>query len=245
MRYRILALTFLLAGFILSRPLTPTQIVYDTTEATVVVTSTQTIKSHIDITVYNRHNKHAKRKKRIIHIDTSQQVTSFCSGFIVSPKGYVATAGHCIADNNASVYLHSDNPGDKPRIAKVVVLSKALDVALLKIDVPKDTPYLDIDPNEQDPGARLYVVGHPQTFWFTATDGIVSRYVNIPYKKGALKFLQMSVPIDHGSSGAAVVNSKGKVVGIVSRYYFSTAPLNMAVPSDTLYALIHNIINGN
>jgi S1-C subfamily serine protease len=245
MRYRIPAIGLLLIGFLLTRPLTPPQIVANTEDATVVIFSTQTITNTLHIPVYKYKNHKRYKTHKTIPLEITQEVTSMCAGFLVSPDGFVATAAHCINDNNAKVYLRNDNPSDKPRIAKIMVVSKALDVALIKIDVPKNTPYLRIDPNDQPEGTKLYTVGHPLGFFYTATDGICSRYMNISYKKGYLKLLQVSIPIDHGNSGGAIVNDKGEVVGIVSRHYFSVSHLNAAVPGDTLYTLIHNIINVN
>ncbi|MBU4288556.1 MAG: S1C family serine protease, partial [Proteobacteria bacterium] len=73
-------------------------------------------------------------------------------------------------------------------------------------------------------GERVVVIGNPKGLENTVADGLVSaiREVN------GTKMLQISAPITHGSSGGAMFNSRGEVVGITS-LGLGEANLNFAV----------------
>ena len=71
-------------------------------------------------------------------------------------------------------------------------------------------------------GEKVYAIGRPQGFKNTFASGEISQIRED-------NELQISVPIDHGSSGGALINSRGEVIGITtSGVGDSKANLNFA-----------------
>ncbi len=59
------------------------------------------------------------------------------------------------------------------------------------------------------PGARIYVVGAPYGLESTFVDGIVSGV------RGDAEVVQIAAPVGPGSSGGAVLDEDGALVGVV------------------------------
>ena len=79
-------------------------------------------------------------------------------------------------------------------------------------------------------GERVYAIGNPQGLEQSMTDGIVSGLRN----EDATQWIQHSAPISPGSSGGALISSRGELLGINSFLLKESQNLNFAVPSATL-----------
>jgi hypothetical protein len=77
-------------------------------------------------------------------------------------------------------------------------------------------------------------LGSPRGLQGTITDGIVSAIRDI---EGEGRRLQISAPISPGSSGSPVLNSAGKVLGVVATSITDSQQLNFAVPSTAIGAM--------
>ena len=75
----------------------------------------------------------------------------------------------------------------------------------------------------------MYAIGSPRGFENTISEGIISQWQEN-------NLMQISVPIDHGSSGGALINEYGEVVGITSGTFYegSQANLNYAWSIDVV-----------
>ena len=61
-------------------------------------------------------------------------------------------------------------------------------------------------------GDVVYVVGNPEGFEGTFSDGVISGVRGSNADSG--KLLQMTAPISPGSSGGPVLNARGEVIGV-------------------------------
>ena len=77
-------------------------------------------------------------------------------------------------------------------------------------------------------------VGAPQGLSLTVTDGIVSA---VRVNDGR-RLLQLSAPISPGSSGGAVINEQGEVIGVVKGQLTKGQNLNFAVPAADVVKLL-------
>ena len=77
-------------------------------------------------------------------------------------------------------------------------------------------------------GEKVYAIGSPARLENTLSDGIISalRIVN-----GA-KDIQITAPIDHGSSGGALFDAQGRLIGITTWRQGVSGNLNFAVSID-------------
>ena len=74
--------------------------------------------------------------------------------------------------------------------------------------------------------SRRRKIGNPQGLQNTVSDGLVSAVRDA----GGVKQFQISVPISHGSSGGALINMRGQVIGITSSGIDQAQNLNFAIP---------------
>jgi serine protease Do len=169
------------------------------------------------------------------------------SGFVVSKEGYVFTNAH-VVDGADIVKVGFAN--HKTYVAKVVGVDKKADVAVLRIDAPKDelSPVAFGNSETLRIGERVMAIGTPFALENTVTAGIVSgkgrrdRGAGDSYQD----YIQTDAAVNPGNSGGPLVNLRGEVVGINSAIYTRTGgymgvsfaiPINMAVKvaEDLIY----------
>ena len=148
------------------------------------------------------------------------------SGFIVKDDGLILTNAHVVGRAaTVEVILH-----DGRKLAGLVIeRAENLDLALVRVGAT-GLPTLRLASGEPvSVGAWVAAVGHGEGGAWTFTTGMVS---NI-YPKGAARpVFQTQIPLNPGSSGGPVLNSAGKVVGIVTAGMSSAQAINFAIPSD-------------
>ncbi len=142
------------------------------------------------------------------------------SGFVVSNDGTVLTNYHVIRGASRATAKFGD--GTEGEVAGVVAFDQNHDVAVLKLASPPKA-FLHIgDSDNLKVGQKVIAIGSPLGFQNTVSEGIVSGLRN--------GIIQMSNPISPGSSGGAVFDRYGNVVGISVATVTSGQNLNFAVP---------------
>jgi S1-C subfamily serine protease/thiol-disulfide isomerase/thioredoxin len=146
------------------------------------------------------------------------------SGFVIDPKGLVATNYHVVADGSRA-FAQLRN-GDKFEVEGYCAVDPRRDLVILQLrDPQRALEVFDLQiPGELQMGQLLVAMGHPEGFQFTATTGIVSavrRTDELPAEyRQALSapddnlWIQTNAAISHGSSGGPLLNAKGELVGI-------------------------------
>lgn len=136
------------------------------------------------------------------------------SCFFVSGDGILVTNNHVV--EGRAGFKVMDSTGSE--LSAVVLKSDpANDLAVLKV-ASSNINYLPIAPfGSLKAGQKIFTVGYPASSVLgTAakfTDGVVSSTTGL---NNMANMFQMSVPIQPGSSGGAVVNERGQVVGVVT-----------------------------
>jgi len=77
-------------------------------------------------------------------------------------------------------------------------------------------------------GEKIVTIGNPNGLINTVADGIVSN----TRKQLNYTLIQITLPISHGSSGGALLNMEGELVGITSSGIEGGGDLNFAVSSN-------------
>jgi S1-C subfamily serine protease len=100
--------------------------------------------------------------------------------------------------------------------AAIVRVDEKRDLALLKIDVPKELPVVCLDASGKlETGEQVSVIGNPglgdKILDYTMTQGIVS---NPQRTLDGQTYVQTSAAINPGCSGGPMFNGKGNVVGL-------------------------------
>jgi serine protease Do len=156
------------------------------------------------------------------------------SGFIVDPKGYILTNYHVIED--ASRIIVGLQSGEKYR-GTVVGVDSETDVAVIKIEAPKDLPTVTLgDSNSAQVGDWVLAMGSPFGLDQTVTAGIISKKEReSPFFNVFQRFMQTDAAINRGNSGGPLVNMRGEVIGMNSQIATSTGDYNgigFALPAN-------------
>jgi Do/DeqQ family serine protease len=139
------------------------------------------------------------------------------SGVIVSADGFILTNNHVVEGADELKVVLSD---DREFPAKVVGADPKTDVAVIKIDTAGLQAITFADSDKLRVGDVVFAVGNPLDVGETVTMGIVSaksRTVHIlDDVAGYEDFIQTDAAINLGNSGGALVDAKGRLVGINS-----------------------------
>ena len=181
----------------------------------------------------------------IFGTQSAMQVSASGSGVIVSSDGYIVTNNHVI-ENAEVIEVVMNNK--KSYTGKVIGYDATTDLALLKIDAT-DLPYLTYG-NSDDLriGEWVLAIGNPFNLTSTVTAGIVSAKArNIDANSGNQvieSYIQTDAAVNPGSSGGALVNSKGELVGINSAIASQTGSYvgySFAIPVNMVRKIVADL----
>jgi serine protease Do len=164
----------------------------------------------------------------------SRLVTSQGAGFFISPDGYAVTSNHVIK-GSLSIEVRTDG-GDVYR-ARVVGTDPASDLALIKVDGPRDFVHVKFAEQPPQVGDWVIAVGNPFGLGGTVTAGIVSaRGRDVEKEQDTYEdLLQIDAPINKGNSGGPTFDLAGDVVGVNTVILSPTGGsigIAFAIPAD-------------
>lgn len=171
------------------------------------------------------------------------------SGVIISPDGYITTNNHVIESADRIEVTLDDN---RMYEAKIIGTDPTTDLALIKID-DNSLPFVEFGSSDEIyVGEWVLAVGNPfGTLTSTVTAGIVSakaRNINILHDQNNRQieaFIQTDAAVNQGNSGGALVNLKGKLVGIntaIATPTGSYAGYSFAVPVSLVQKVMNDLL---
>ena len=170
--------------------------------------------------------------------DDEKSVVSTASGFIVGDGSVLVTNYHVVEDAYSIVAWTKD--GKKSvNVSTMVAFDKAADVAILLCDekigvAPMEFGNSDIAVQ----GDAIYAAGYPLGLSHTLSDGVISsRYLD----ENGVDIIQITAAISPGSSGGALLNQDGEVIGVICASYVDGQNLNIAISSD----IVCNLLKSN
>jgi len=159
------------------------------------------------------------------------------SGVIIDRQGYIVTNVHVIS--GATTVKVTTYSGSTYNVKTLVGYDSAADIAVLKIDAP-DLKSLNFgDSDDVKVGEKVIAAGNPAGLAFTVTEGIVSAFRTF----NGIKYVQTDVPINPGSSGGPLVNTKGEIIGINNFKVGGFESLGFAISSNKVKSVVTKIIN--
>jgi Tfp pilus assembly protein PilF len=173
----------------------------------------------------------------VIHAyNSSDELIKQGSGVIIKDKGYVITNYHVLAGCERIEISH--NKKSIPFV-DIIGIDVNKDILILKIEKIK-APTLKIrNLNSLLVGQKVYAIGSPLGFENTMSEGIISGIRN--YDEMGRNFIQITASISPGSSGGAVVNDKGELIGISTLSTKEGQNLNFVIPIDDVMSVdIHS-----
>lgn len=151
------------------------------------------------------------------------------SGIMIGKKGYILTNCHVIREG--TIYAVRIEDDEQVYLThEVIKYNPQLDLAVLRID--RELSPLPIYDGRQKlvRGQKVVAIGSPLGLFNSVSDGIISGFRNIR----DVDMIQFTAPISHGSSGGAVLNMYGEVIGISTAGIDSGQNINLAVGYENI-----------
>lgn len=168
---------------------------------------------------------------------------SLGSGVIVNSTGYVLTNNHIVEDATEVTVSLSD---DREFAGRVVGADPGTDIALLKINAEGLPTIPFADSSKVEVGDLALAIGNPFGLGRSVTMGIVSAM-----GRGGLgiedyeDFIQTDASINPGSSGGALTNVRGELIGVNTAILSPdglSLGIGFAVPSNMVREVMNQIL---
>lgn len=165
---------------------------------------------------------------------TEGMVRTQGSGFFISPDGLAVSNYHVFKGSKKGSESITLADGKSYKVKKVIGKGhcdgdglRPDDFMLFRVDIGNQSVnYIPVARELARVGQKVYAVGSPRGFENTFSSGEISQIRKVD--DGFL--YQISVPIDHGSSGGVLLNGYGEAIGITTGGFDdSGANLNFAV----------------
>lgn len=187
-------------------------------------------------------------------IDKKNKKGSIGAGSLIDRDGYIITNWHVIdgAPKNQVGVIFKDKKSNKLEkenfhLGQVVSVAKELDLALVKIEkVPVGRQPVQLSSwKDIQVGDKVHAIGHPKGLYWTYSQGIVSakreeygwKYTNSQHQADVI---QHQTPISSGNSGGALLDDRGRLIGINTSKHPGGENLNFAVAVDHGLQLLKN-----
>lgn len=168
------------------------------------------------------------------------------SGVIFTSDGYIITNNHVVDFAETIEVTLYDN---RKFTARLIGADSKTDLAVLKIEA-RDLPTLEIaDSDKAKVGQWVLAVGNPFDLTSTVTAGIISakgRNIRILQDRDAIEaFIQTDAAVNPGNSGGALVDDRGRLLGIntaIATQTGSFAGYSFAIPSNLMRRIVDDLI---
>jgi S1-C subfamily serine protease len=174
------------------------------------------------------------------------------SGVILDSNGNIATNFHVIepslGPNGGGLEVTLADKSKYP--AKIVGMDENNDLAVIKIDAPKDKlSFIPLGKSSGlQVGQKVLAIGNPFGWERTLTTGIISATGrSIQAENGRIidNIIQTDAAINPGNSGGPLLNSAGEVIGInaqIASPSRGSVGIGFAIPADTVKRVTGDLI---
>lgn len=172
----------------------------------------------------------AKYNRAVFMVFTSDGYNTYQgSGFFINQYGLAVSNYHVFKGTDIGQEAIKLSGSDNIyKVVEVIKSSEAEDFIVFRVDV-SNTDFIPVAKFKPNVGEKVYAIGSPRGLENTFSSGEVSQWRD-------KNLMQISALIDHGSSGGALINEYGEVVGITSGSFAdgSQANLNYAWSIDAV-----------
>jgi S1-C subfamily serine protease len=166
------------------------------------------------------------------------------SGVIYTADGYVLTNAHVVGTATAATVT---SPDGERFDARVVGADARSDIAVLDVDAD-GLPVPDFATTAPAVGSTAIAIGSPFGLDGSVTAGVVSatnRTIGAAGGGPLVDMIQTDAAINPGNSGGALVDARGRVIGINTAIYSrggDSAGIGFAIPMATVEAVADQLI---
>lgn len=156
------------------------------------------------------------------------------SGFFINSDGLAVSNYHVFQGTSIGAeQIKLADSDEVYKVDEVIHSDENEDFILFRVGV-SNTNYIPLAKYKPQVGEKVYAIGSPRGLENTFSSGEVSQWRD-------KNLMQISALIDHGSSGGALINEYGEVIGITSGSFAdgSQANLNYAWSIDAIKPYIN------
>ncbi len=157
------------------------------------------------------------------------------SGIMVGRDGYILTNNH-VASGGQFYSVRIEDEEEVYATDEVIKYNQVLDLAVIRINRTLCPLPVYKGGKELVRGQKVVAIGSPLGLFNSVSNGIISGF----RKLDGVDMIQFTAPISHGSSGGAVLNMLGEVIGISTAGIDNGQNINLAVG----YECINHFIRG-
>lgn len=126
------------------------------------------------------------------------------SGFFISENGVAVSNYHVFKGTAVGSEVIKLSDGRQCKISEVIAKSESEDYILFRIK--GHFVHIPVSHRKNNVGEKVYTIGSPRGLENTFSSGEISQIRDDNY-------IQISCPIDHGSSGGVLINAYGEAIG--------------------------------
>ncbi|MGC8651148.1 MAG: S1C family serine protease [Minisyncoccia bacterium] len=171
-----------------------------------------------------------------------------CSGFFVSPDGYLLTNRHVVEDEEATyevVWQHHHYP------CQILARDEMTDLAILKIqsEHKEKFPFLKLgDSSKVKLGQTVIAIGNALSeFENTVSRGIISglsRHIQTDGEEQNREFfglIQTDAAINPGNSGGPLIDLSGEVIGVNTAVVLGVENIGFTIPINQAKVILQDV----
>ena len=149
---------------------------------------------------------------------TEGEDIGYGSGIIISDDGKIITNAHVILYEEDNLFDKVEirfSYEDEYKEVSVVKYDEEKDLALLKLD---NVNVKSIETNtDYSYGDKVYAIGNGSNYGISITEGIISNpKLTVELSNKSVIAIQCDLTISEGNSGGALLDSKGRLIGITT-----------------------------
>lgn len=175
----------------------------------------------------------AKRASSVVMIgvyNKKKECFKTGSGVMISSKGYILTNFH-VACEAAYYGIRLEEEEHIFYTDELIKYNQYHDLAILRVDRPREPIPIYQGKKELVRGQKVVAIGSPLGLFNTVSDGIISGFRRME----DVSMIQFTAPTSHGSSGGALLDLYGNLIGILTAGYDDGQNLNLAVDYKTVW----------
>ena len=157
------------------------------------------------------------------------------SGIMIGREGYILTNNH-VARGGSFYSVRIENDETMYKTDEIIKYNSLLDLAVIRIDRKLQPLPVYRGSRPLVRGQKVVAIGSPLGLFNSVSDGIISGFRRL----NDVDMIQFTAPISHGSSGGAVLNMYGEVIGVSTAGFDEGQNINLAVG----YEFINTFVRG-
>lgn len=165
--------------------------------------------------------------------DRNGKIIGSGSGIMIGKDGYILTNNH-VARGGSFYSIRIEEDETVYSTDELIKYNSVLDLAVLRISRRLNPLPIYSGKKKLVRGQKVVAIGSPLGLFNSVSDGIISGFRIID----SVDMIQFTAPISHGSSGGALLNMYGEVIGISTAGFDNAQNINLAVGYESIHPFI-------